>query len=84
MGKPLCYSCANAIIMRGAAGRQERVLCEAVYPHTELTFLPDQCSSYGRIASLDLTFMQEIAWTVKKDNRDRFMGFVPPTRKEEA
>src|SRR5262245_13676442 len=67
MGKPLCYTCCNAIVMRGAAEGQERVFCEALYPDHELTFLPHECSSYGRIHDLGIEFMEKIAWTVKKD-----------------
>ena len=45
--EPLCYTCANAFIVRGFRERDERIFCEFFAPERLVPFAVRDCAGYS-------------------------------------
>lgn len=73
-GKSLCYSCRNAVIVKGI-NFQELVYCNGVHPTVDIKFPVVECSVFDDKAAVSRYEMEQIAWTVQSRTRGP-MGFA--------
>ena len=79
-GDSLCYSCGNAVVIRGFRDAEVLVFCERFYPDQKIPFLVRECSTYTDRMLPSKHDMEEIAWPVGDRKIDRHPGFVQPSR----
>lgn len=82
MAKWLCLRCRHAMGMIGERHSEARAFCGATEPHHEMTFRVVKCSEFEERNTSGLYDMKQIAWVIRKDNH-RFVGFMPPGKKED-
>ncbi len=83
-GKSLCDSCANAIIVKGAAESQRLVTCEALGGHRGGLRVPFEfvveCTDYRERNRVSLSDMEQMAYILQTDKRGKPMGFKPASQ----
>lgn len=77
-GEPsLCVSCRWATIIRGESLNNEIVSCGSLSrPSQRITFRVTSCNSYNDRSAPSLNDMQQMAWVLRTDKKNR-IGFVP-------
>jgi hypothetical protein len=74
----LCLTCRHATIIRGRNLRDEIIECGLLYrDDSRITFPVAYCSGYSDRRQPTLREMEEMAWVLRTDRRNRLIGFVP-------
>lgn len=82
--KPLCNTCQNGWLRRGAAQGQEIMICTRSYEnHVQITYPIVECSEYRDSTLPSLSDMTKIAWFVTADKRTGRVGFVTADKADE-
>jgi hypothetical protein len=75
---PLCHTCRNATVVRGARLRDEVVACAALgYRDNRIEFPVTSCSDYLSRQHPSLRELEETAWVLRTDPKRHRLGFVP-------
>ena len=79
-GDSLCYSCGNAVVVKGFRDGDVLVYCERLYPAQRISFLVQECSAYCNKILLSKYEMEKLAWNIETQKINRQTGFIKPTR----
>jgi hypothetical protein len=74
--KFLCRTCEHGLIMKGASGDQEKVLCNYGAEIIDVGFHVIECTGYRNKAVPSLYDMEKIAWVLVTDKKATKVGFV--------
>lgn len=77
-GQNLCKTCRNAMNVEGVQQSQQMTICHAVGDGARINFAVTRCSSYAQKTSQSLHEMKEMAWLLRTDKKQDFVGFIPP------
>ena len=73
-GRPLCATCANGVVMKGAAESCEKTYCQKIGEYVHI-FIAD-CSGYHNRSSVSLRKLEESAWILSTRSAGRQIGFM--------
>ena len=78
---PLCNSCSNALIKRGAAESQREVFCNAIYPTQRVKFEVFECNEYVKKSDPEMKRLEDIAWIIRANPKQKgTLGFFSPVQ----
>lgn len=70
----LCLTCRSAKVVQGEAARDEIVRCAEL--DAQVTFKVTSCTQYVHRRHPTLWHMEDIAWILRTDPKNRQIGFV--------
>jgi hypothetical protein len=70
----LCLSCRSARIVQGQSMRDEIIQCSEL--DTRISFKVSACTQYVHRGHPSLWHMEDIAWVLRTDPKNRQIGFV--------
>lgn len=75
---PLCHTCRFASVIRGPGLGDEIIECRRLSDaRTRVAFRVTFCTDYNDRRQPSVSEMEEIAWVLKTDAKQRQVGFVP-------
>src|SRR5690242_18625713 len=74
---PLCHTCRHATVIKGPRLKDEIVECGRLSEPAQISFAVTSCSAYSDSRLTSLRDMEEIAWVLRSDARQKRVGFIP-------